>query len=309
MDIHDLLMSASTAMGETDRVDFKSAFDPTQRGDWCEIVKDIAAMANSGGGCMVLGVNDDGSRSDWDTTPFLSLDPAKIADQLRRFVEGLDNHVSVHVVRRGQHDVPALIVTGIAVPRVFTNQGNYDRPNSKPSTAFPKGGLYFRHNAKSEPAEQADLSASMERAIDGVREKWLGNIRQVMEAPPGATVHVVTSEVRASAEGTAMPIRVVDDPEAPAYRVVSPDETHPFRQKELVAEVNSRLNGAKINGFDVQCVRRSMGPQESRPDFFHESKWGSKQYSAAFAEFIVDSCSSDPTFLSKARDAVKQGRV
>jgi len=309
MDAGELLAAAAVAADETAKVDFKSSFDPAQRGDWCELIKDLVAMANSGGGCIVFGVNDDGSRSPWDPARIRALDPAQISDQLRRYVEGLDDSVSVHSVRRGEHELPAMVVQPVAVPRVFTNPGNYDRGGGKQTQAFPKGGLYFRHGAKSDPADQADLTASVERAIDCVREKWLGNIRQVMEAPPGAKVQLVTTEVRASADGSAMPIRVVTDPDAPAYRVVSPDETHPYRQKELVVEVNKRLNGTKINGFDVQCIRRSLGSQQARPEFFHESKFGSKQYSAAFADFIVNGCESDPDFLSKAREAVKQPRA
>lgn len=301
----ELLTMASVAADESARVDFKSSFDPGQRGDWCELIKDIAAMANSGGGCIVFGVNDNGSRSAWDPAPVSSLDPAQISDQLRRYVEGLDDCVSVHIIRRGEHELPAMVVQAVHVPRVFINPGNYDRGGGKQTTAFSKGGLYFRHGAKSDPADQADLSASMERAIDAVREKWLGNIRQVMEAPPGAKVQLVTSDVRASSDGSAMPIRVVTDPSAPAYRVVNPDETHPYRQKELVVEVNKRLNGTKINGFDVQCIRRATGTSQSRPELFHESKFGSKQYSAAFADFIVNGCNADPGFLSKARESAK----
>jgi hypothetical protein len=303
-----LLTLASAAADETAKVDFKSSFDTALRSEWCELIKDLVAMANSGGGCIVFGANDDGSRSAWDPAPILDLDPAQISDQLRRYVEGLDDLVSVHIIRRGEHDLPAMVVQPVAVPRVFTNPGNYDRGGNRQTHAFPKGGLYFRHGAKSDPADQTDLTTSMERAIDCVREKWLGNIRQVMEAPPGATVQLVTTDVRASADGSAMPIRVVTDPDAPAYRVVSPDNTHPYRQKELVVEVNKRLNGTKINGFDVQCIRRSLGSQHARPEFFHESKFGSKQYSAAFADFIVSGCESDSEFLSKAREAAKQPR-
>lgn len=297
------------ATTESASIDFKSSFDPAVRADWCELIKDIVAMANSGGGCIVLGVDDNGVRSSWDSDKIAGLDPAQIEDQLGRFVEGMANHVVQQVLRRGTDDCPALIVRGVDVPRVFTNPGNYDKGGGKQTQAFAKGGLYFRHGAKSEPAEQSDLHTSIERAIDLVREKWLGNIRQVMEAPPGATVQLVTSEVRASTDGAAMPIRIVADPSAPAYRVVNSDETHPYRQKELVVEVNGRLREMKINGFDVQCLRKTLGSQQSRPELFHETKFGSKQYSAAFADLIVHGLESDPEFVSKAREAAKQPKA
>jgi hypothetical protein len=40
---------------EASEVDFKSRFDPSHKGELLEIVKDIAAMANSGGGIAARG--------------------------------------------------------------------------------------------------------------------------------------------------------------------------------------------------------------------------------------------------------------
>ena len=309
MDTGTLLELASTASAETAAIDFKACFDPSQRGDWCELVKDIVAMANTGGGMILLGVQDDGSRADWDPTPVRALDPAQVGDQLRKYVEGLEDKVSVVEVVRGSDAFFAIHILPSPVPRVFINPGSYEKPGGKQGHAFQMGGLYFRHGAKSEPAQQADVTSAIERAIDCVREKWLGNIRQVMEAPPGARVQLVTSEVQASVSPTATAIRVVDDPEAPAFRVVSPDDTHPFRQKELVGEVNKRLKDLKLNGFDVQCVRRTLDGGKAHPEFFHEPKYGSKQYSAAFADYIVDGCTNDPEFLTNARNAARQAKA
>ena len=50
--IEDALSSET----EQDWIDFKRQFDITSQADWCEIVKDIVAMANSGGGFIVIGL-------------------------------------------------------------------------------------------------------------------------------------------------------------------------------------------------------------------------------------------------------------
>lgn len=305
MTLSQILKLAAETTSETATVDFKGAFDATQRGDWCELIKDIVAMANSGGGCIALGVSDDGTRSTWDATGFTNLDPAQMGDQLRKYVEDMEDNVDICSLTRGTGVVPAVAIKAAALPRVFTNPGNYEKTNGKSTQAFPKGGLYFRHGAKSEPAEQSDLTKSMERAIASVRETWLGNIRQVMEAPAGARFQMVTSEVRATTSPTATAIRVVNDPDAPAFRVINPDETHPYRQKELLAEVNSRMVSTKITSYQVWCVRQSLDGDRSHPEFFHEPKFGSKQYSPAFADFIVNEFEKDPEFFSKARSAAK----
>ncbi|MEO5959951.1 MAG: ATP-binding protein, partial [Opitutaceae bacterium] len=43
--------------------DFKASFAVKNTGDWCELLKDIVAMANSGGGRLLIGVTDDGKPS------------------------------------------------------------------------------------------------------------------------------------------------------------------------------------------------------------------------------------------------------
>jgi len=52
--------SAVSAKRESKAVDFKRSFDPASVAEWCELIKDIVAMANSGGGTILIGVNNDG---------------------------------------------------------------------------------------------------------------------------------------------------------------------------------------------------------------------------------------------------------
>jgi len=47
-------------------------FDLSRPEDWCAIIKDIAAMANSGGASILLGIKDDGTPSDWDPPNILA---------------------------------------------------------------------------------------------------------------------------------------------------------------------------------------------------------------------------------------------
>ncbi|SRR5216684_7932635 len=58
---------------ESATLDFKANLNPDSTQDWCELVKDIVAMANSGGGTIVFGVNDDGTSSGADLQPILNV--------------------------------------------------------------------------------------------------------------------------------------------------------------------------------------------------------------------------------------------
>lgn len=59
-----LLERAENARRESKSLDFKREFDPMSTPEWCEIIKDIVAFANSGGGVIVFGVNNDGTNSE-----------------------------------------------------------------------------------------------------------------------------------------------------------------------------------------------------------------------------------------------------
>lgn len=45
----DLITSVQEAQSESAGLEFKSGFDPRSQQDWCEVIKDIVAIANSEG--------------------------------------------------------------------------------------------------------------------------------------------------------------------------------------------------------------------------------------------------------------------
>jgi hypothetical protein len=100
----------------------------------------------------------------------------------------------------------------------------------------------------------------VEREIESLRRSWLGNIRKVVDAPHGHKVMLLPPEVVESDGALATPIRLVDDPSAPAYRKIDPNKTHPYRQKEVVEEINKALAGAhNVSPYDIhvcaKCIR------------------------------------------------------
>lgn len=53
-----ILDKALTATSENESIDFKRSFNPASTEEWLEIIKDIVAMANSGGGIILIGVKE-----------------------------------------------------------------------------------------------------------------------------------------------------------------------------------------------------------------------------------------------------------
>ena len=123
-----------------------------------------------------------------------------------------------------------------------------------------------------------------------------------MHAPDRAEVAIVETAER-DEEGRPTLIRLTTDPHAPLYGQVDPDLSHPYRQKEVIAETNRRLDGRHdVNAFDVLSVRRVYEiTEESRPEFVHVPKFGSPQYSDAFVDWLVEQDARDPEFFASAK--------
>jgi hypothetical protein len=244
-------------------------------------------MANSGGGVVVL--NGD-------------VEEEQLHEELARHAEPEFEAFELHDITRSGRPATAIVVEGVAnTPLVFTRTGRYRNADGDEHVAFARGGLYFRHGAKSEPATGADVRDFIKRQLDATRSQWLANIRQVMHAPDGAEVAVIETAERDD-EGRPTLIRLTTDPHAPLYGQVDPDRSHPYRQKEVIREVNARLDGAVVNAFDVLSVRRVHAiSEETRPEFVHVPKFGSPQYSDAFVDWLIGEHERDPEFFARAK--------
>jgi hypothetical protein len=293
------------ADGESSEIDFKAAFDTTAARDWCELIKDIVAMANSGGGLVIVGVNDDGTPATSNLTQLEALDPATVVDKIEKYTGQHLTNVGLSKGSRHGAGVVVFVVPSVPIPIVFTAPGTYDIGGGKQKTAFSKGGVYFRHGAKSEPGTTEDLRLALNRELDRIRSSWLDGITKVVTAPVGATISVLPNEVHLSGDDGATGVRLVNDDSAPAFKAFRTDLLYPYRQKELVARVNTLLGGLKVTGHDVHCVRKSHGV-DGQPNFFYKPQFSSPQYSEAYAEWMAAQHKADPEFFKKARDASKK---
>ena len=286
-DPNRFLNRAAEAKRSSKRVELVERFDPRAPGAWLELVRDVAALANSGGGVVVLGGD---------------VEEEQLHEELARYAEPEFEAFELHDINRAGRPTTAIVVDGVAnTPLVFTRTGRYGSANGDEHVAFARGGLYFRHGARSEPATGADVRDFIKRQLDATRTQWLANIRQVMHAPDGAEVAVIETAERDD-EGRPTLIRLTTDPHAPLYGQVDPDRSHPYRQKEVIREVNARLGGAVVNAFDVLSARRVHAiSEETRPEFVHVPKFGSPQYSDAFVDWLVGEHGRDADFFPRAK--------
>lgn len=273
IDADRLLERARTAKRASKYVVLREAFDPEDEGDWGTLVRDLAALANSGGGVVVID----------DAAPVLELGAPRIADGFARLTGESFTAIDTHEVSRNGTRAGAIVVGSAATAPLVID-----------------GIAYFRHGAKSARSTSRDLSTFIDRRLALVRRELLAGVKKVISAPSGAEIVAIQ---RTDPAGEPSRIQITTDEDAPVYGRIDPDATHPFRQKELLQQINARLPAAaRINSYDMVAVRKTLEIDETtHPQFVHLFHYGGVQYSEAFVDWIVHEYGRDPSFFDQAR--------
>ena len=134
---------------ESSDLDYKRDFDKTT-GAWMELAKDVYGMANYGGGCIIIGV-EDGTFEPIGVEPSFHIDSQIWVDKLSKWITG---HVEItyqeHMskVNDKQKKFPILYIHGsVGTFFVPKDEGDY-KVNGKTKNAFHKGIIYTRQNTK-----------------------------------------------------------------------------------------------------------------------------------------------------------------
>jgi hypothetical protein len=307
----NLLKKAQTAKRESKQIEFKQAFDFSDR-DWLEkIVRSIVAMANSGGGIIVFGLNRDGNIAGIDVKPILGIDQATITDKVNAYTQSQFSDFEIKPIEKNGTILATILVRGATLPMVFTKEGAYYIPSKKSEgIAFARGTIYFRHGAKSEPGNSDDLREVVERQQQIARKEMLANVQLIAEVQTGSQIKVLPPLVRLSDDPGAMPVRNTNDPSAPTiFRetiTVNPNETHKFSRNDLVIRLQELLpENIVFNSYDVFALRKVFDVDKN-PNFYFKPKFGSPQYSSEFINWILIRYKEDNGFFSKTRSELKK---
>ena len=155
----ELIRRACEGKRESKKLDFKVGSDVNSRQGWCEIVKDIVAFANSGGGALVLGAHDDGTPADVDVTPYLSIDPSNMTNKVSAYTGYEFDEFEIIKIERERRRLALYAIFGVGTPMVFIRDGAHLGQGKNRRPAFVKGSVYFRHGAKSAPGTSNDLNS------------------------------------------------------------------------------------------------------------------------------------------------------
>lgn len=210
----DLVQRALTAKRESKYIEFKETFDPDSPADWCEVIKDIVAIANSGGGVIVFGLDSSGSPAGSSLERLAQVDPADFGNKISRYTGPVHLEFEIQEVKKKSKNLHALLVQAVSIPIIFQKPGTYDIGSGKQKTAFGVGTVYFRHGAKSEPGNSEDIRSVIERHLEFIRRSWIKGVRKVVQAPEGSQIIAVRPSGGSGAGSLSPILRAVKDPRA-----------------------------------------------------------------------------------------------
>jgi hypothetical protein len=303
-----LLDRAENAKGESKFIEFKRDFDTNSAQAWCEVMKDIVAFANSGGGIIVFGVDNNGTNSEADTTPILSYDSADITNRIARYTNYQFAEIEIVEVVRDKKRRAAFLITSTEVPLIFVKPGTYDIGGGKQKTAFSQGTVYFRHGSKSEPGTRDDLLKWRDRELARVRKTWLGGLRKVVEASSDEVFTVISSRSPQPKEGMIVEAKMSADPSAVNVFPSNAETVWPYRQKDVISAVNEKIGkGARINSHDIACINWKFEILKKHPKFAYKShRFASALYSLDFVNWIVDQFKKNEGFFQNLRTEYRE---
>jgi hypothetical protein len=262
--------------------------------DWSELIRDLIALANSGGG--QIAVHDDSG----------ILTAAAIMKRLLQVTDANFSDIEVlhaETADRADKSVrvgPAIFPIGIS-SAIHRENATITDPRE---TILQPGAFYVWRDGRGVPGTSADMREFIERLARRLSRRSLRRIRRLLTRP----IELLDkpkrkpATVARSAGENLKPVRIVTDPDAPALQPQDVDRLYPWRQKDLMRELNKRLGRRMLNSYDIQAVRRQHR-LDDRPDFVFNLPGAGRRYSPAVADWIMSKYAGDSEFFRKARAA------
>jgi hypothetical protein len=290
-----------TAKRESKAVEFKEQFLPTDPRQSLEVLKDIVAISNSGGGTLVVGINNAGVATGADVRPTFDYDHARYCDLIRKYTN--QNFADFEIVedKKDGETVAIFLIDPPDYPLVFEKPGTYPVEGSKhQQTAFAQGTLFFRHGAKTESATTDDLRKFMQNRFKEIQDQLVKGMRRVSEAPRGSELTVVpTGGDFSSMNG--IPLRITTNPNAPSAIAVDRHRICPYRQKEVISMLKERLLSDLVpSTHDFQAIVK-VHDVVSNDALAWKPEFSSRQYSDALVEWVVERITENQQFAHEAR--------
>lgn len=179
--------------GEGQHQDLKLTIDPDNPKAKVELVKDLVAMANGGGGQIIFGCNET-TQLGIDEATARKLDSAKVSDLISSFVRPAIVKVEHEIIPLAAgRCLYKLAVTAPEYPIVMSKKGDWSgMSNQRDKPLFNEGDVWYRENTRVKRITFEYLRSWIDGIRQREREGVLERISKVIDIPDGAEITIVT---------------------------------------------------------------------------------------------------------------------
>lgn len=182
---------------EDDRVDYKQTIDPTSEKKILDITKDISAFANTYGGYLVFGVNDNEKK-----VVGLSRAVADTIKDVNFLQQKINRHLEPNIISLRAKEfkvdrksiVLVYIPQSVGITHMINKDGNFPHPSGKQKQLLFKGTFYVRRSAGNHLGDSRDLVDLIERRIDQFRDALLEKVAKVVKSPASSDVFILSKD-------------------------------------------------------------------------------------------------------------------
>jgi hypothetical protein len=185
--------------GEGKHLDLKISFDQESEKAKVDLVKNLVALANAGGGSIVYGRDETATPGIGDDTR-QALDSARLMDLVTKYIRPSQIGIShsVEVVGDGRY-LLTISVDAAEYPMVMSRKGDWKGSDSKKDRPlFVVGDIWTRHGSKTERISFEDLREWIEQKLSAERNSILSRIATLVNLPEGAEIQVVSGDQKPS---------------------------------------------------------------------------------------------------------------
>jgi len=177
--------------GESRYQDYKLMFDLDDQKAKVDLVKNLVAMANVGGGRIMFG-RDETDFPGIDEATCQALDSARLSDLVTRYIKPATIELSVQIQRLDGRYILTINVESTKYPIVMSRKGDWSGMPSKKPPLFREGDIWIRHGSKTERITYEDMRAWIEQARQEEKDRILSRITHLVDLPEGAEIQVVS---------------------------------------------------------------------------------------------------------------------
>lgn len=182
---------------EDDRVDYKQTIDLSSEREWLGLTKDISAFANTRGGYLIFGVNDQnkevlGLAKEIETV-------LKDANNLQlKFNSYLEPDISTIRSKAFRIEGKAIIIIyvpqSLNVTHLIKKDGVLYKQSKTPKIILHQGTFYVRRSASNHLGDSRDLDDVVERRIDQFRDALIDKVARVVKSPADSNLFILSKD-------------------------------------------------------------------------------------------------------------------